>query len=126
MSTRVARTEVAQAALFKALAHPFRVQLLDMLGYDEVCVCHLVACSGKPQPYVSKHLAELRDAGIIVDRREGHRVYYRLTDPALWTVLGAARRALASRGTLPAGDGDAPRGPGYPVLGCECPRCALA
>jgi DNA-binding transcriptional ArsR family regulator len=117
--------EEAQAELFRALAHPFRLQLLEMLGAEEVCVCHLVAYSGKPQPYVSKHLAELRDAGIVIDRREGQRVYYRLTDPALRTVLDGARRALARRGLLPAQEATT-FGPRFPVPGCECPRCATA
>lgn len=117
--------EEAQAELFRALAHPFRLQLLEMLGADEVCVCHLVAYSGKPQPYVSKHLAELRDAGIVIDRREGQRVYYRLTDPALRTVLDGARRALTRRGLLPAEEATT-FGPRFPVPGCECPRCATA
>jgi DNA-binding transcriptional ArsR family regulator len=122
----VTRTaEEAQAELFRTLAHPFRLQLLGMLGADEVCVCHLVAFSGKPQPYVSKHLAELRDAGVVIDRREGQRVYYRLADPALRTVLDGARRALVRRGLLPAEEAT-PLGPRFPVLGCECPRCATA
>ena len=42
-----------QAALFKALAHPARLRILDLLAQDEACVCHLTAALGQRQPYVS-------------------------------------------------------------------------
>ncbi|MHB1415663.1 MAG: ArsR/SmtB family transcription factor [Chloroflexota bacterium] len=115
----------AEAGLFRTLRHPFRLQLLEMLRVEESCVCHLSAYFAKPQPYVSKHLAELRDAGLVVDRREGQRVYYRLSDPALGAVLAAARVALKQRGAAPAGEGET-LVPRYPVASCECPRCMAA
>ncbi|MHB1417795.1 MAG: ArsR/SmtB family transcription factor [Chloroflexota bacterium] len=114
-----------EADLFRALGHPFRLQLLELLGAEEVCVCHLAAYFGKPQPYVSKQLAELREAGLVVDRREGQRIFYRLSDPSLGAILEAARSALVQLGAASAGEADrlVPR---YPVPGCECPRCAQA
>ena len=114
-----------EADLFRSLGHPFRLQLLEVLSHEETCVCHLSAYFGKPQPYVSKHLAELRDAGLVIDRRDGQRVYYRLADPAFGTVLGAMRVALRQMGAEEGTEGE-PLMPRHPVKGCECPRCAVA
>ncbi|MHB1131058.1 MAG: ArsR/SmtB family transcription factor [Chloroflexota bacterium] len=115
----------SEAELFRALGHPFRLQLLQLLGSEEACVCHLSAHFDKPQPYVSKHLAELRDAGLVVDRREGQRVYYRLSDPSLVGLLAAARVAQQRLGYAPAIEPER-LALYYPVAGCECPRCSVA
>ncbi len=103
-----------EAELLRALAHPTRLALLEELSQDEECVCHLSHLLVRPQPYISKQLAELREAGLVVDRREGNRIYYRLADPRIATLLETAR-ALARR--------EARRGR-HNVAGCPCPRCA--
>ncbi len=73
-------TEAAE--LFKALADPTRIRLLGMLAArGETCVCELVAALDAPQPKVSQHLRVLRAAGLVRFRREGIRIYYRLTSP---------------------------------------------
>lgn len=100
--------------LLKAVAHPLRLVLLEALSQEEACVCHLSALLAKPQPYISKQLGELREAGLVLDRRDGQRIYYRLAEPRLAELLAAAR-AIAGRPTL-----DIPR----VVSGCQCPRCA--
>ena len=115
----------AEADLFRTLGHPFRLQLLEALRAEEACVCHLSAYFEKPQPYVSKHLAQLRDAGLVVDRREGQRVYYRLSDLSLGTVLEDARIVARRLGASPAAETERLE-PRYPLAGCECPRCAMA
>jgi DNA-binding transcriptional ArsR family regulator len=53
------------AVRFKALAHPVRLQILDMLRSGEVCVCHMEAVLGKRQAYISQQLMVLRDAGLV-------------------------------------------------------------
>lgn len=120
------RTMEAEAAIFRALSHPFRVQLLEALREQEPCVCHLCALFGKPQPYVSKQLAELRDAGLVVDRRDGLRIYYRLADSSVGTILDAARLTLLRLGLLKPEEVAAPTPPCPVVPGCECPRCTAA
>jgi ArsR family transcriptional regulator len=68
------------AALLKACADQTRLRLLNLLaGEDEVCVCHLVEVLGTNQPKVSRHLAYLKRAGLVSDRKEGLWVYYRLS-----------------------------------------------
>src|SRR3954465_2420926 len=67
----------------KAFADPVRLRLLNLLGgeRDEVCGCHLFEALGIPQPTVSRHLAYLRKHGLVVGRKEGLWVHYRLAKP---------------------------------------------
>lgn len=114
----------SQAHLLKVLANPARLQILDILREDEHCVCHLEAVLGLRQAYVSQQLMVLRKAGLVVDRKEGLRVYYRVRDPGIYGLLDVARSLVSRRAQkkglslnfmLP----DKAR-PG----GCVCPKCA--
>jgi ArsR family transcriptional regulator len=64
--------------LFRALGDETRLRIIALLAHGELCVCHLQAALGLPQPSVSRQLAILRAAGLVEDRREGTWVYYRL------------------------------------------------
>ncbi|MBC7235495.1 MAG: winged helix-turn-helix transcriptional regulator [Chloroflexi bacterium] len=69
-------------AAAKAISDPNRVRILKMLEKGELCVCYLAERLGLAQSTVSKHLALLRQAGLVADRKEGLWVYYRLeTEP---------------------------------------------
>jgi len=57
------------------------LRILNLLQSGEVCVCHIVAVLGCPQPTVSRHLAYLRKVGLVVARKEGQWMHYRLTPP---------------------------------------------
>jgi ArsR family transcriptional regulator, arsenate/arsenite/antimonite-responsive transcriptional repressor len=85
--------------LFRALADPTRLRSLLLLATEgELCVCELVHAIGELQPKISRHLAMLREAEIVTDRREGLWIHYRL-NPKLpaWAreVLAATARANA-------------------------------
>ena len=69
------------ATTFEILAEPTRRRILDLLRERERSVGELVAALGASQPGVSKHLRALREAGLVVVRREAQRRWYRL-DPA--------------------------------------------
>jgi len=69
------------AALHKALAHPARLRILAAVRDGELCVCQLTALLELAPSTVSAHLAELRNAGLLAERREGRWVYYRLAEP---------------------------------------------
>jgi ArsR family transcriptional regulator len=75
----------ATAALFKALADPARVRIVNMLAAAEhgVCVCDLIPHLGLSQPTVSHHLRKLADAGLLERRREGTWAFYSLDRGAL-------------------------------------------
>ena len=76
-----------QATLLKALAHPSRLAMVDALGSGEHCVCELQQLVGSDISTVSKHLAVLKRAGIVIDRREGVQIYYRLRIPCILQVF---------------------------------------
>lgn len=67
-----------RTAIFKALGHPARLRMVDALGAGERCVCDLVAIAGLAWSTVSRHLAILKDAGVLDDEKRGQQVYYRL------------------------------------------------
>ena len=67
---------------FRALADPTRLRLINLIAGQELCVCYLVLVIDAPQPKISRHLAYLRQAGIVAARREGKWMHYRLTVPA--------------------------------------------
>ena len=65
---------------FKALSDETRLRILALLSSGEMCVCDLMAILDLPQSTVSRHLAYLRNAGWVEDRRQGVWMYYRLCD----------------------------------------------
>lgn len=68
----------ARARIAKALAHPSRLMILDALDAGERCVCELTDLVGADQSTVSKHLAVLKQAGLVEDRKEGVMAFYRV------------------------------------------------
>jgi ArsR family transcriptional regulator len=69
-------------ALFRGVADPTRIRILNLLAAGELCVCDIVEILGLPQPAVSRHLAYLRRAALVEVRREATFAYYRLAPPA--------------------------------------------
>ena len=91
------RRLVTMETLFKALADRTRLRILGLLGGGEICVCHIHESLDLPQPTVSRHLAYLRRAGLVLGRKEGLWVHYRLADladPVAAAVLDAATHAV--------------------------------
>jgi ArsR family transcriptional regulator, arsenate/arsenite/antimonite-responsive transcriptional repressor len=83
--------------LFKALADVTRLRILGLLLSGEVCVCDIHESLKLPQPRVSRHLAYLRKTGLVLARRSGLWIHYRLApaaDPVATAVLDAVRHAL--------------------------------
>ena len=68
--------------LYKAFADSVRLRLLNLLADGEVCVCHLHEALELPQSTVSRHLAYLRKRGLVIGRKDGLWVHYRLAKPA--------------------------------------------
>lgn len=68
----------ARAKVAKALAHPTRLLLLDALSEKEMCVCDLTELVGADQSTVSKHLAVLKEVGLVIGRKERSMNYYRV------------------------------------------------
>ena len=102
------------AQLLRALAHPARLRLLYALRDGEECVCHLTTLFRQRQAYVSQQLMFLRQAGLIKDRKDGLRVYYRVINPRVFDILDAAN-------TL-AGIKDITK-EARTLAACPCPKC---
>jgi ArsR family transcriptional regulator len=75
----------AAAAVFRALADPARVRIVNLLASSEepVCVCEFVPTLGLSQPTVSHHLKKLTDAGLLEREQSGRWAYYTLSREAL-------------------------------------------
>jgi len=67
--------------LFKALGDPVRLRIVKLLEGSDLCVCQLTAALGMGQSRISRHLAVLKAAGVIEDKREGKWVHYRICQP---------------------------------------------
>ncbi len=73
--------KISADALYTAIAHPLRLRALLLLQQEaELCVCELTYALRVSQPMISRHLAQLRQSGLVDDRRQGLWVYYRLHD----------------------------------------------
>jgi len=80
--------------LFRALADPTRLRLLNLMAGQEVCVCYFTEVIGAPQPKISRHLAYLRKAGIVAARREGKWMHYKLAAPSSPHVASILKSVL--------------------------------
>jgi ArsR family transcriptional regulator, arsenate/arsenite/antimonite-responsive transcriptional repressor len=86
----------ATVDVLKALAHPVRLRLLAMLRGGELCLCQMTAVLGLAASTVSAHLADLKRAGLVGERKEGRWVFHRLEDgEAVCGHLEPVWRAIA-------------------------------
>lgn len=86
-----------KANLFKALAHPVRVRLLELLteqDHDERQVSELIAATGLESSRLSQHLAVLRRHHVVTAERRGSAVFYRVAHPRIVEMLAVARDFL--------------------------------
>ena len=102
-----------ETKLYKALMHPARLAILDLLREGEECVCHMEAAFGYRQAYISQQLMVLRDAGLVEDRRDGLNIYYRVIRPEIFSVLDSMRQVTGIRPTSTS-----------KLNVCACPNCA--
>ncbi len=99
----MAKQLLAMEGMFKALADATRLRILGLLLTGEVCVCDIHESLKIPQPKTSRHLAYLRQAGLVETRRDGLWIHYRLAklaDPVLTAIVDAVRHALTHTETV--------------------------
>ena len=84
----------ARARIIKALAHPTRLYIVDMLTEGEKCVCDLTEKVGADMSTVSKHLSVLKGAGLVSDDKRGTQVYYTLCIPCVTHFFGCVEEVL--------------------------------
>ncbi len=106
--------------LLKAISHPTRLAILEILRDGEQCVCHMEATLGLRQSSISQQLMVLRDAGLVGVRRDGLNVYYHVVDHRILAVLDAVYAATGR---------PRPRLLHKHARGkdsCSCPKCSAA
>ncbi|MFW5830330.1 MAG: ArsR/SmtB family transcription factor [Planctomycetota bacterium] len=108
MQTRGIQHIEQQAQILKALGHPSRLLMVQALADGPLCVCDLTELVGSEMSTVSRHLGQLKQAGVLSDRREGTKIYYELRATCVLRFLACIDQVI---------DGDA-RG-----LAADC--CAI-
>jgi DNA-binding transcriptional ArsR family regulator len=83
-----------QALIFKAMGQPTRLEILNLLKDGERCVCEIFPEIKQEQANVSKHLAILKQAGILDSRKEGLRIIYWIKNPEILKLLGTVSTLL--------------------------------
>lgn len=96
-----------KAKLFRGLADPSRLGILEAMRQGAMSVSELVIATGLTQPNVSNHLACLHGCGLVVREQEGRHVYYRIANERVAALLGLGERVVSD---VAAGL-------------CACPRC---
>jgi len=93
----VRRTDISRrkAAIFKALGHPTRLEIVEALARREHCVCELVAMVPGSQATTSRHLEVLLKTGIVERRRDGVRMIYALALPCVLKAIPCIEKAFA-------------------------------
>ncbi len=113
-----------EAETLNALAHPARLEILELLRDGEACVCHIQAMLDQRQAYISQHLNVLRRAGLVTCRKEGLRVYYQVSDPEIYEMLHQVETILQESRQWEPGSietTDLVRR----KQACTCPQCSL-
>ncbi len=92
---RILKAYEMRAQILKAMAHPSRLMMIDAMNEGgEICVCDLVDMVGSDQSTISKHLGILKRAGIVDDRRDGQKSYYRLMRPCVMNFFECVERVM--------------------------------
>jgi DNA-binding transcriptional ArsR family regulator len=113
----------SQTQLFKVLMHPTRLAILDELRSGEQCVCHMEAMFGLRQAYISQHLMQMRDAGLVTDRRDGWNVFYSVSKPEIYQVIDAMNIVTHTVNTKEDGTYQSNARPSTKQHTCPCPKC---
>jgi len=96
--------------IFKALADGTRLRIMALLLHkDELCVCDITTVLELPQSTVSRHLGTLRGAGLVLDRRQGRWMYYRLRKESEGAPAGLTPLIEGLCGPTPQGENDRER-----------------
>src|SRR5512147_2836386 len=103
-----------QTEFLKAIAHPTRLVILEILRDGEQCVCHMEATLDLRQAYISQQLMILKQAGLLEARRDGLNLYYRVIKPEIFHVLDTLNSVTDLKAKLPKHKH---------ATVCPCPKC---
>lgn len=109
------------ARMLRTLGQPTRLRILLALAEGEACVCHLESLMGLRQAYISQHLMALRKAGLVIDRREGRFIFYRLKDPKTLELIRLAEQVASIPDPIQLFETQDSK-----LQDCVCPSCSSA
>ena len=98
MSVASKKLLAARAEVFKALGHPTRLAIVDMLAGGERCVCEIDEQIDADMSTVSRHLSLLRNVGILASDKRGNQVFYRLECPCITSFYGCVESVIHGAG----------------------------
>ena len=85
-----------KANLLSALGHPNRIRILEFLKDEEKCNCDIYPELNLEQSNLSRHMKILQEAGLVTARKEGLKVYYKVTDPRIYEIFDIVRQIVKS------------------------------
>jgi DNA-binding transcriptional ArsR family regulator len=97
MITNRSSTFEMQAELCQAMSNAIRLEIVHLLSDGPKHVGELAQAAGHPQATISRHLATLRNAGVIISQRQGQEVYYQIANPKIVSVCDLMRQILAEQ-----------------------------
>ena len=81
-----------EVEVFKALADPTRLKILECIKDSERCICEIIPYTGKSQPNVSQHLKVMKHAGIIDERKQGTRIMLKVSNKEIFDIINQVKR----------------------------------
>ncbi len=86
-----------KSRIFKVISHPNRVKILEILRKGENCQCEIIPLIDQSQPTVSRHLKLLEEAGLLVSRKEGTKMFYKVVDDRVFNIIDSVDQALREK-----------------------------
>ena len=83
---------MSEVEIFKALADPTRLKILECIKDEEKCICEVIPYTGKSQPNVSLHLKVLKQAGLVNERKDGTRIMLSIANKNIFKILDLAKK----------------------------------
>ena len=78
--------------VFKALADPTRLKILECIKKGEKCICEIIPYTGKSQPCVSQHLKVMNHAGLINERKDGTKIMIKVSNDEIFNIIDQVKR----------------------------------
>ncbi len=83
---------MSEIEIFKALADPTRLKILECIKDEEKCICEVIPYTGKSQPNVSLHLKVLKQAGLVNERKDGTKIMLSIADKNIFRLINIAKK----------------------------------
>jgi ArsR family transcriptional regulator len=78
--------------VFKALADPTRLKILECIEKGERCICEIIPYTGKSQPCVSQHLKVMKNAGVIDERKDGTKIMIKASNDDIFKIIKQVKK----------------------------------